>query len=135
VAAVIKYLGSKRLLAPSLAEIARRAGVASAADLFAGTTRVRPGPSRGRHTRALERHRRLLPGARAAYIEADGSVDRSRLGALLDHLNALPGERGYVTETFCERARYFMPENGMRIDAIRSEIDRLPLDAVERGCS
>src|SRR5262249_15249931 len=52
---------------------------------------------------------------------------------LLDHLGSLPGERGYVTETFCERARYFRPENGMRIDAIRAEIDRLELTAVERG--
>ena len=37
---MIKYLGSKRLLAPSLAEIARRLGARSAVDLFAGTTRV-----------------------------------------------------------------------------------------------
>jgi len=130
---VIKYLGSKRLLAPSLAEIARRAGVASAADLFAGTTRVGQA-LRAAGIRVLSNDTAAYSQALGrAYIEADGSVDRVRLGALLDHLNALPGERGYVTETFCERARYFMPDNGMRIDAIRAEIDRLPLDAVERG--
>jgi len=56
--------------------------------------------------------RGVIHAASNAYIEADGSVDRARLSTLLDHLNALPGERGYVTETFCERARYFMPENG-----------------------
>jgi adenine-specific DNA-methyltransferase len=133
VAAVIKYLGSKRLLAPSLAEIARRAGVASAADLFAGTTRVGQA-LRAAGIRVLSNDTAAYSQALGrAYIEADGSVDRARLSTLLDHLNALPGERGYVTETFCERARYFMPENGMRIDAIRAEIDRLPLDAVERG--
>src|SRR6185437_11682413 len=133
VAAVIKYLGSKRLLAPSLAEIARRAGVATAADLFAGTTRVGQA-LRAAGIRVLSNDTAAYSQALGrAYIEADGSVDRARLSALIDHLNALPGERGYVTETFCERARYFMPENGMRIDAIRAEIDRLPLDAVERG--
>jgi adenine-specific DNA-methyltransferase len=133
VAAVIKYLGSKRLLAPSLAEIARRAGVASAADLFAGTTRVGQA-LRAAGIRVLSNDTAAYSQALGrAYIEADGSVDRARLSALIDHLNAVPGERGYVTETFCERARYFMPENGMRIDAIRAEIDRLPLDAVERG--
>ena len=130
---MIKYLGSKRLLAPSLAEIARRAGVASAADLFAGTTRVGQA-LRAAGIRVLSNDTAAYSQALGrAYIEADGSVDRARLSTLLDHLNALPGERGYVTETFCERARYFMPENGMRIDAIRAEIDRLPLDAVERG--
>ena len=30
---------------------------------------------------------------------------------------------GYVTETFCRRSRYFRPENGMRIDAVRDEIE------------
>ncbi|MDX6547534.1 MAG: adenine-specific DNA-methyltransferase, partial [Gaiellales bacterium] len=37
---MIKYIGSKRTLAPLLAEIVGGLGVASAADLFAGTTRV-----------------------------------------------------------------------------------------------
>ena len=130
---MIKYLGSKRLLAPSLAEIARRAGVTSAADLFAGTTRVGQA-LRAAGIRVLSNDTATYCQALGrAYIEADGSVDRARLSTLLDHLNALPGERGYVTETFCQHARYFKPENGMRIDAIRAEIDRLPLDAVERG--
>jgi adenine-specific DNA-methyltransferase len=38
-----------------------------------------------------------------------------------------------VTETFCRRSRYFRPENGMRIDAVRAGIDRLELDPIERG--
>src|SRR4051812_50056000 len=48
VAAVIKYLGSKRLPAPSLAEIARRTGGVSAAGLFAGPTRGGPAPRAAR---------------------------------------------------------------------------------------
>jgi adenine-specific DNA-methyltransferase len=130
---VIKYLGSKRLLAPSLAEVARRLGAASAADLFAGTTRV------GQALR--QAGLRVVSNDTAgysevlgrAYIESDESLDRPRLRELLAHLDALPGEDGYVTETFCRRSRYFRPENGMRIDAIRAEIDRLSLTAAERG--
>ena len=38
-------------------------------------------------------------------------------------LNDLAGEPGYVTETFCVSSRYFQPENGARIDAIRSAIE------------
>ena len=60
-----------------------------------------------------------------AYIEADAEiVDRDQIRELLAHLGTLPPRRGgYVTETFCEQARYFQPHNGMRIDAIREEID------------
>jgi adenine-specific DNA-methyltransferase len=130
---MIKYLGSKRLLATSLAEIASRLGAATASDLFAGTTRVGQALRR-RGIRVITNDTAAYcePLGRA-YIEADERVDRERLRRLIAHLNALPGHRGYVTETFCERSRYFRPENGMRIDAIRAEIERVAGSAVERG--
>jgi adenine-specific DNA-methyltransferase len=130
---VIKYLGSKRLLAPSLAEIARRLGARSAVDLFAGTTRV---------GQALRREGiRVVSNDTAAYaevlgqayVEAGDEIDGSRIAELIEHLDALPGEDGYVTETFCRLSRYFQPANGMRIDAIRAEIDRLALSRHERA--
>ena len=68
-----------------------------------------------------------------AYVASGPDVDRVRIQRLLRHLRGLPPVDGYVTETFCRRSRYFQPENGMRIDAIRDEIDRLDLDLVERG--
>jgi adenine-specific DNA-methyltransferase len=46
-----------------------------------------------------------------------------RTAAAVDQLNALPGRPGYVTATFCEQARYFRPENGARIDAVRDAIE------------
>src|SRR5690606_32674745 len=59
------------------------------------------------------------------YIATDAAdVDEAGLAAALAHLAALPGERGYVTATFCEESRYFQPKNGMRIDAIRNAIER-----------
>jgi adenine-specific DNA-methyltransferase len=39
----------------------------------------------------------------------------------------LPGEPGYFTATFCEKARYLRPENGARVDAIRNRIEELAL--------
>jgi len=130
---VVKYLGSKRLLVPLIEEVARALPVQSACDLFAGTTRVGQGLRRAGlrvHSNDLATYSEALG---QAYIAAGESLDRRRIGELLAHLQALPGEHGYFTETFCERSRFFQPANGMRIDAIRDEIERLELDAVERG--
>jgi adenine-specific DNA-methyltransferase len=41
---------------------------------------------------------------------------------LLRELDALPGRPGWFTHTYCERSRFFRPENGARIDAIREAI-------------
>jgi adenine-specific DNA-methyltransferase len=129
---VIKYLGSKRALVPAIGALVRALPVRSAADLFTGTTRV-----------AQELRRsglRVVANDTAAYAEAfghayvvAGAADRARTAALLPQLTALPDVDGYVTETFCRRARYFTEANGRRIDAIRAEIDRLDLGPVERG--
>jgi adenine-specific DNA-methyltransferase len=57
------------------------------------------------------------------YIELDrDAVDQEMLAGELDRLDELSGQPGYVTETFCEQSRYFTPENGARIDAIRDAI-------------
>lgn len=130
---MIKYLGSKRLLVPLIGTIARTLPAQTACDLFAGTTRVgqelrRSGLSVISNDTAVYSEQLAL-----AYIVADEAVDRARLRTLLAELNALPGKRGYVTRTFCEEARFFQPQNGERIDAIRERIEQLQLSRVERG--
>ncbi len=129
---MIKYLGSKRTLVPRISALARELPVRRACDLFAGTTRV------GQALRAagVEVHSNDL----ASYSEAlgyayvvAGARERAAASCVLDELAALPGRRGYVTETFCERARYFRPRNGERIDAIRDAVERYDLDPVVRG--
>jgi adenine-specific DNA-methyltransferase len=133
VAPMIKYIGSKRVLAPVIADIAERTGARTAVDLFAGTTRIGQ-VLRARGIRVLSNDTAVYSRVLGrAYIEADERLDRVRLRALIDHLNGLPGERGYVTETFCERSRYFQPQNGMRIDAIRAEIDRVASSTIEHA--
>jgi len=121
---VIKYLGSKRRLVPVLGEMAQRAGARTALDLFTGTTRVAQAfKAAGAEVTALDstRYASLLA---ACYVATDARrVDADALGAELDRLNALPGRAGYVTETFCERSRFFQPHNGARIDAVREAIE------------
>lgn len=118
---MIKYLGSKRRLVPILEAIADASGARTALDLFSGTTRVAQAFKRqGIHTTAVDVARYSELFART-YIELDAdAVDHGLLRGTLAELDALPGERGYFTETFCEEARFFQPHNGARVDAIRN---------------
>ena len=57
------------------------------------------------------------------YVATDADVvDAAALERAVAELNAVPGRPGYVTETFCERSRFFQPFNGARIDAVRDAI-------------
>jgi adenine-specific DNA-methyltransferase len=132
---MVKYLGSKRLLVPVIVRIAQALPrVRAVCDLFAGTTRVGQGFKRaGLHVLSndLASYSEVFG---QAFIVTDGAkVEGQRLVELLCHLNALPPSDGYFTETFCRRSRYFQLENGMRIDAIRAELDRLVLSPAERA--
>jgi adenine-specific DNA-methyltransferase len=122
---VIKYLGSKRVLVPVLGEVATAVGARTAVDLFTGTTRVaQEFKRRGIEVTAtdLASYSEVLSDC---YVATDADrVDHQALQAELDRLNALAGEPGYVTTTFCEQARFFQPHNGARIDAIRDAIER-----------
>ncbi len=120
---MIKYLGSKRRLAPVLGDLAVAAGARTALDLFTGTTRVAQElKRRGIHVTACDAARYSEVFGRC-YIEADAAaVDEHALDRALGGLAALDGHDGYVTQTFCRESRFFHPDNGMRIDAIREVI-------------
>lgn len=122
---MIKYLGSKRTLVPALGEIAVAVGARTAVDLFTGTTRVaQEFKRRGLFVTAadLASYSTVLSDC---YIATDAeTVDLVALDSELVRLGALPGHRGYFTETFCERARFFQPRNGERVDAVRDAIER-----------
>jgi len=121
---VIKYLGSKRLLVPVLGRMAEAVGARTAVDLFTGTTRVaQEFKRRGIEVTATDSasYSEVLSDC---FIATDArEIDELALGAEIDRLNALPGQPGYVTETFCRESRYFQPHNGARIDAIRNAIE------------
>ncbi|KAB2811560.1 DNA methyltransferase [Pimelobacter simplex] len=122
---MIKYLGSKRTLVPVLGEMAVATGARTAIDLFTGTTRVaQEFKRRGIEVTAadLASYSAVLSDC---FVATDaGTVDLDALDAELARLDAVEGRSGYVTETFCERARFFQPKNGRRIDAIRDAIER-----------
>ncbi len=126
---MIKYLGSKRLLIPTILEIIQSLPDArSVIDLFAGTSRVGHALKRAGQ-RVLSNDILAYAHALAAcYVETDRSAVAPRIGELLEHLGSLPGRPGYFTEHFCVRSRFFQPHNGARVDAIREEIERLNLE-------
>ena len=122
---MIKYLGSKRRLIPVLSELFVRSGARTALDLFTGTTRVAQAfKSGGGQVTAVDTARYSEVFAKT-YIETDpSSIDMDELAHVIATLNSVPGEAGYVTETFCVRSRFFQPHNGERIDAVRDAIAR-----------
>jgi adenine-specific DNA-methyltransferase len=130
---VVKYIGSKRVLAPVIGRLVSALPIRSACDVFAGTTRVGQALRRAGVVVRSNDTATYSEALGHAYIAAGDDVDRIRLRQLLAHLSALEPEHGYFTETFCIRSRYFQPHNGMRVDAIRDEIERLSLTPVERG--
>jgi adenine-specific DNA-methyltransferase len=122
---VIKYLGSKRRLVPVLSRLCEAAGARTALDLFTGTTRVAQAfKHAGALVTAVDTARYSEMFSRT-YVATDAAtVDHEALADAVAELNALPGDPGYFTETFCVRSRFFRPENGARVDAIRAAIER-----------
>jgi adenine-specific DNA-methyltransferase len=121
---MIKYIGSKRRLVPAIASLARAVGARRALDLFTGTTRVAQAlKADGARVTAVDSATYSHVLART-YVATDATtVDRDEVTRALTELSGLPPLRGYVTEVFCENARYFHPDNGSRIDAIREGIE------------
>lgn len=122
---MVKYLGSKRLLLPAIVETIRALGdVRSVADVFSGTARVGHALKRAGFQVFANDHNAYAAALARCYVEADAERVGEQAAALLAELNALPGEPGYFTATFCERSRFFQPKNGARVDAIRASIAR-----------
>ncbi|MGH9293057.1 MAG: DNA adenine methylase, partial [Acidimicrobiales bacterium] len=121
---MIKYLGSKRRLVPVISAMARAVGARTALDMFTGTTRVAQALKRdGTHVTAVDAasYSEVLA---QAYVATDADdLDTAELDAEIDRLNHLDGTAGYVTEVFCNTARFFHPDNGARIDAMRDRIE------------
>ncbi len=126
---MIKYLGSKRRLLPEILAIVDELGpVESALDLFSGTARVgRALKARGCRVVAND-HLTFAHVLARCHVAADAGPLADRAARLLRELDELPGVPGFVTETYCERSRFFQPQNGARIDAIRGRIAAMALE-------
>jgi adenine-specific DNA-methyltransferase len=120
---VIKYIGSKRTLVSTILQQVRRfSSVRTVLDLFSGTARVGHA-LKGAGLRVLSNdHNAYAHALATCYVQADREDVLRDAERLVAELNALPGAEGYFTEVFCRRSRFFRPENGARIDAIREAI-------------
>jgi adenine-specific DNA-methyltransferase len=128
---VVKYLGSKRLLLPTITSlVADLDGVRSVGDLFSGTARVGHALKRAGLQVFANDHNAYAATLARCYVEADADDVRADAERLVAELNRVRGAPGYFTETFCERSRYFQPQNGARVDAIRDAIAKKSLPPV-----
>lgn len=121
---MIKYLGSKRTLLPVLEKLMQASEASTALDLFTGSTRVAVTMKQiGMRVTAVDTASYSEVLAKT-FIEIDGT-DRKQLelNDQVRRLRTLKPQAGYFTEVFCEKARFFRPENGERIDAIREVIE------------
>jgi len=122
---LIKYIGSKRTLIPVILEAVRRAANAhSVIDLFSGTSRVGHALKADGYRVVSNDHNAYAATLARCYVQADAEdvIDDAR--KLVREFNAMSGEPGYFTETFCVQSRFFQPKNGARVDAIREAIAR-----------
>ena len=132
--AVIKYIGSKRLLIEHLVTaIGAFDGVNRVLDLFSGTSRVGHALKKAGFEVFANDHLSYASTIARCYVEADRDVVLADVEEGLRRLSSVTPKAGYFTETFCEKARYFQPKNGARIDAMREEIDRMDPPPVLRA--
>ena len=107
-----------------LGAIAQAAEAKTAVDLFTGTTRVAQEFKRNGLSVIASDSATYSDVLAKCYLEADlDKADLNSLSQKIAFLNSLPGSRGYVTENFCEKARFFQIKNGERIDAVREELE------------
>ena len=136
---MIKYLGSKRVLIPELVERVRGLeGVSAVADLFAGTSRVGHALKAAGYRVVANDHNAYAETLARCYVEADAEELADEAERHLVDLREVAAaatvaeDGGYFTRTFCQESRFFRPENGARVDAVRRELARR-MDAGELG--
>ena len=122
---MIKYLGSKRTLVPTILNVVSLLpDVLSVFDLFSGTSRVGHALKRRGYQVVANDHNTFASTLARCYIQSDAEDVLEDARKLVREFNALKGEPGYFTETFCIKSRFFQPGNGERVDAIREAISR-----------
>lgn len=120
---MIKYLGSKRVLVPRLvAAFGALPRVRTVLDLFSGTSRVGHALKRAGLRVTANDHLAFAHTLARCYVAADARRLRRPAERLVAEMARVAPAPGWFTATYCERARFFHPRNGARIDAIREAI-------------
>lgn len=121
---MIKYIGSKRALLTHILSAIGAAVPAGATvlDLFSGTARVGHALKRAGYRTLANDHNAFAHTLATCYVQADAGRWAETAQRILADLQRLPPRASWFTETYCVAARYFHPENGARIEAIREAI-------------
>ncbi|MDY6922712.1 MAG: DNA adenine methylase [Pseudomonadota bacterium] len=127
---MIKYIGSKRaLLAQIVAAISGvLPGGGTVCDLFSGSARVGHALKKQGFRIWSNDHNAYAHVLATAYVQADRERWLEKAETVLAELRTVAPEAGWFTKVFCEDARYFTPENGARIDAMRDRIAAMALE-------
>ncbi len=127
---MIKYLGSKRALLGHVtgAVAALLPDGGRVCDLFSGSARVGHALKKQGFQLWSNDHNAYAHALATAYVQADRERWLTASEAVLAELRGLKPEAGWFTRAFCEDARYFHPDNGARIDAMRSRIEAMGLE-------
>jgi adenine-specific DNA-methyltransferase len=126
---VIKYIGSKRLLVDQIVDLCTLAapGGGTVIDLFSGTSRVGHALKASGFGVHANDHNAYAHTLAMCYIQADAPKITRNATQIIDELNTIAGEPGFITQTYCLDSRFFHPDNGERIDAMRDRIESLDL--------
>lgn len=138
----IKYAGSKLRMIPHILRLAGKTGATSVFDGFSGTTRVSQAFAKNGYS--------VTANDSAVWSEVFGkcylvnSRGAEYFEPLIDHLNALPGKDGWFAENYGGSPeseissdgdglkKPFQIRNMRKLDAIREEIDLLPVSDNDR---
>jgi adenine-specific DNA-methyltransferase len=127
---MIKYIGSKRALLGHVT--AAVAGLLPSGgrvcDLFSGTARVGHALKKQGFQVWSNDHNAYAHALATAYVQADRERWIAQAEVVLAELRGVKPEAGWFTGAFCEDARYFHPDNGARIDAMRDRIEAMALE-------
>jgi adenine-specific DNA-methyltransferase len=127
---VIKYLGSKRALLDRIVRAVRGRlpDGGRVCDLFSGSARVGHALKREGFQVHSNDHNAYAHVLATAYVQADRDRWLGPVERVLAELAEVKPEPGWFTRTFCEDARFFHPDNGARIDAMRARIAQMALE-------
>lgn len=127
---MIKYIGSKRALLGHVTGVV--AGLlpqgGQVCDLFSGTARVGHALKKQGFQVWSNDHNAYAHILATAYVQADRERWVERAETVLGELRAVTPQAGWFTQAFCHDARYFHPDNGARIDAMRDRIEAMGLE-------
>ena len=127
---MIKYIGSKRALLGQVGAVVQTIlpDGGRVCDLFSGSSRVGHALKKHGYRVWSNDHNAYAHTLATAYVQADRERWADKAEAVLEELRQLPPAAGWFTRTFCEEARFFHPDNGARIDAMRERIEQMGLE-------